>query len=355
MRKLHVKDVVPGMVVGDDVYNYGNQLIIKKGTTLSEKIISRLQFYSIYEVPIMEAIKEGPTKIKHSTYVKNTESFHRFHDAMNDSVNQFKTELNRLTNPKAEVNYKYLLSFIHSIVKETRNGQHTFDMLHCSRDEEDLTYTHSINVAIICNIIGHWAHMKKEDIDILTLSGLLHDIGKLTIPTDILYKPEKLNTDEYRIIKQHAMNGYQLLKKKNIDSRIKYAALMHHERFDCSGYPNGITGSQIDDFAKIVAIADVYEAMTARRCYRNAICPFEVIDLFQEEGYQKYDTKYLGIFLQGIAYSYLHNQVLLSNGKSGEIVYIDKVYLTRPIVKVSNEFIDLRQEQNIDVHIEKIL
>ena len=352
MKKLHITDVEPGMIVADDIYNYGNQLIIPKDTILSDKIISRLQFYSIYEVPIAEKVE---TSVKHSTYVKSTESFHRFQDAINDSTKLFKIELNRLTKQSEEVDYNKLLSFVYSATKESRNGQHIFDMINCSRDEDDLTYTHSINVAIICNVIGRWAKMKKEDIDILTIAGLLHDIGKLTIPLEILYKPEKLTEEEYTIIKEHPMNGYQLLKKKNIDSRIKYAALMHHERFDCSGYPNGITGSQIDDFARIVAIADVYEAMTAKRIYRNAICPFEAIELLQKEGYQKYDTRYLGIFLHGIAFSYLHNQVVLNNGLTGEIVYIDKAQLTRPIVKINSKFIDLRQAQNVSISIQKIV
>ena len=147
----------------------------------------------------------------------------------------------------------------------------------------------------------------------------------------------------------HTIKGYNIIKDKDIDSRIVNTILMHHERCDGSGYPNGLTGNQIDDFAKIVAIADVYDAMTSARIYRGPLCPFEVIELFETEGYQKYDAHYLLTFLDGIVQTYIHNEVRLSNGQKGKIVMLNKNALTKPVIQSGKSFIDLSKHKEISI------
>ena len=120
-------------------------------------------------------------------------------------------------------------------------------------------------------------------LDTLTLCGLLHDIGKLKIPDEILNKPGKYTDEEFDLVKRHTKFGYELLKTLNIDPHIKKAALLHHERCDGSGYPLKATQKDLDDFSMVVAIADVYDAMTAARSYRAPLCPFQVIERFEQE------------------------------------------------------------------------
>lgn len=154
---------------------------------------------------------------------------------------------------------------------------------------------------------------------------------------------------EYSTIKTHTINGYQILKNRDIDQRIKYTALMHHERCNGSGYPNKFHSSNIDSFAKIVAIADVYDAMTSARVYRSALSPFEAISNFESEGLQKYDPHYIITFLEEIVLSYLGNRVLLSNHLEGEIIMINKQALSKPIVQVGKRFIDLSKEKDLTI------
>ena len=100
-----------------------------------------------------------------------------------------------------------------------------------------------------------------------------------------------------------------------LDERIKKVALMHHERCDGSGYPDGLRGDQIDEFAKIVAIADVYDALTSARVYRGALCPFEVINMVvEQDGDKRFDPKYLHPFLEGGVKSFIGCEVVLSDG-----------------------------------------
>ena len=114
------------------------------------------------------------------------------------------------------------------------------------------------------------------------------------------------------------------------------AALMHHERCDGSGYPMGLTMEEIDDYALIIAIADVYDAMTAARSYRAPLCPFEVIAEFEKDGLQKYKPKYILTFLENIANAYQNNRVMLSDGTSARIVLLNHRRLSKPLVQLDD-------------------
>ena len=158
----------------------------------------------------------------------------------------------------------------------------------------------------------------------------------------------KVTNDEYKIVKQHTIEGYKILKSLPIDDRIKDAALLHHERCDGGGYPLGITGDKVPDFAKIVAIADVYDAMTAARVYRGPMCPFKVVSIFEQEGLQKYDSRYILTFLENIGQTYLNNRVRLSDGREGDVMMIHKTCISRPLIKLlDGTFIDLVDERDL--------
>ena len=134
---------------------------------------------------------------------------------------------------------------------------------------------------------------------------------------------------------------------------IRNAALMHHERYDGSGYPMRISGKQIDPYARIVAIADVYDAMTAARVYRGPLCPFRVIEIFEQEGFEKYDVEYLLTFLENVVNTYLQCDCKLSDGRKAKIIFINKDKLSRPTVQCGNEYIKLADHP--DLTIEELL
>lgn len=353
-KKIATARAVPGMIVASDIYTDNNQLIISKNTYLTDRIITRLKFYAIREFPIFipepEKAKEPPQEEELLTYsqrVRRTPEFKKFNSTFISTAKKFKSSLDSIAEPGAEINIDQLLLETNNILYNCRNGLHVFDMLHNMRRYDDLTYVHSLNVALISNVFGKWLHFSPEDIELLTLAGLLHDIGKLMIPSEIITKPEKLTEQEYATIKTHAMRGYYILKGKDISDRVKNVALMHHEKIDGSGYPQGLKGDQIDDFAKIISIADVYDAMTSARIYRGPLCPFEVIGIFEEEGYQKYDTKYLLTFLEEIVLTYMHNRVRLSNGLEGEIIMFNRTSPSRPMIHIGEGFIDLSEQKDI--------
>lgn len=353
--RIPINQAVPGLVVAEDIYSANNQLIISKNTVLNRKIITRLRFYLINEfLIVVESSDKQPDKpvVKEDNYsqvIRNSVEFKRFNEKFVESIGDFKTELTNIANGQEPLDLEKLLEHTTRILAESRNGIHVFDMLHCMREFDDLTYVHSINVALICNVFGNWLKMSQAEIDILTLSGLLHDIGKLKLPTHILNKPNVLTTVEYTEVKTHTVKGYQLLKNCNIDTHVKYSALMHHERCDGSGYPNAFHGASIDPFAKIVAISDVYDAMTSARVYRPALSPFEAISNFEKEGLLKYDPHYLITFLEGIVQCYIGKRVRLSNYAEGTIILINKHSLSRPVIQIGERFVDLSKKANLSI------
>ena len=169
----------------------------------------------------------------------------------------------------------------------------------------------------------------------------------------IIKKPAKLTDNEYTVVKKHTLEGYNILRTFDIPECIMNAALMHHERCDGSGYPFGIRNSKIDMYAKMVAIADVYDAMTSARVYRGPMCPFKVVELFESEGLQKYETHFIMTFLENIVNTYMLQRVKLSDGRIGDVVFINRSALAKPTIKSGDEFIDLSALP--DVSIEAII
>lgn len=352
-KRIGTKQLVPGMVIASDVYTDNDQLIIPKNSILTDNMIIRLEYYSIMYVIIeSDSVDNEPdteVEFTQAERIRNSHEFKEFRFNYIEHLTSFKQSMRKMLEENTEIDTDYLLTNVLNLMSKSRNNLHVLDMLQNLRENDDITFTHSINVSLIATVLGKWLGYSKPDLDVLCLSGLLHDIGKMMMPTELLTKPETLTREEYEIIKTHTIKGYDILKRKNIDTRIAQAALMHHERCDGSGYPMGLNSSQVIDFAKIIAIADVYEAMTASRVYRGALCPFEVIDVFETEGYQKYDPLYIMTFLENIVGTYLNNEVILSNGMRGDIIMINKYALSKPIVKIGNYFMDLTKEKDVRI------
>lgn len=247
-----------------------------------------------------------------------------------------------------DLNTNKLLKETREIIALSDDPVHTFRMLRRVRRYDDLTYIHSLNVAILCHEFANWMHMPEEEQDILTLAGLLHDVGKMGIPGKIIKKAGLLTDEEYELIKQHPQKGYDFLKKHPLDERIMNAALMHHERCDGSGYPQGLKADEIDDFAKIVAIADYYDALTSARVYREPHCPFEVFRMLQQER-DKFDSTYLAVFMEGVASFYIGCEVVLSNQKRARMVDTNPTDQGNPIVKMDGLIVNLAMAPDVDV------
>lgn len=357
MRVVKTSQLEEGMVTALPVKTKHGQLIVSQGVILDEQLIARISFYGIDCIRI-EGEEEIPKKkkvVKELTYseqVKNSDTFKNFQSEYTSFSSEFEHILSSLVSMGGTVNKEVLNQVVYPLLNKAPNTIEMFDMLHNMRTVDDSIYAHSLNVALISGMFGRWLRLNKEDMDILLFAALLHDIGKTQIPPSILNKPDKYTDEEYAIVKNHPVFGYQMLSAYDgiLDPRIKDAALKHHERCDGSGYPNGIQREEIDDFSHIIAIADVYDAMTAARSYRAPLCPFQVIAAFEKEGLQKYHPKYILTFLERIASTYQNNRVSLSDGRAAKIVMLNKNSLSRPIVQLDDgDCIDLSRTPGISI------
>lgn len=356
-RRIKCENLKVGMILADDVYNMSDQMIIPRKTILTDKHLEKLSLYHIPAVTVVktsdmekEKTKETGTDSAGTNGIRTSEEKKQIEKLMDQATTQVRNGLNVLVNDLK--NQEVLEEMVRSamdLLEQIQGAGDVFDLLVEMREYSDLVYQHSLNVALVSVMLGRWLRLSREDREVLLLAGLLHDIGKLLIPENILLKPYKLNDKEYHIIKSHTVRGYQLIKNMDVDERVKLAVLMHHERCDGSGYPMGMERDKIASFAKIIAIADVYDAMTSNRTYRDSICPFEVIAQFEEDGLHLFEIEYIMTFLRNIASLYIHNKVKLSDGREGEVVMINQNHVSRPLVQIEEEYIDLSKEKDIKI------
>lgn len=354
MRRVSTSELVPGMITAEDVYSFNNQLILSKGLILNDKTITKLAFYSVLQVRVedqcVEPVIDEPTyELSYSEKIQNSPEFIRFRKEFETDVDNFKGAINDVVERGACLDTDKLMNYTLNILDIGATTPNLFDMLHNMRQYDDATYIHSMNVALICSVFSRWLRLSEEETRLATISGLLHDIGKTCIPDDIIKKPGKLTKNEYDVIKRHSQEGYRILQNSNLDPAVLNAVLLHHERCDGSGYPLGVKGDKIGFYAKMVSIADVYDAMTSARIYRGSLCPFKAISLFESEGLNKYDTRCIMTFLENVVNTYLLNEVRLTNGLRGTIVYVNKHRLSAPTIKTAHGYIDLSIHPDIEI------
>ncbi len=214
-----------------------------------------------------------------------------------------------------------------------------------------MTHAHCLNSALLAGVFGTWWELPQDDVMLLIQCGFFYDIGKLKLPQDLLWKSEKLTDLEYTKLKTHTMLGFELLKDQpEIGEPVIKATLQHHERCDGSGYPSKLKGDKINIFAKYIAVIDAYEAMTSARTYRQPLNPFQVIENFEREGYEKYEKAILQPILYHIAATQLGFMVRLSNDEEASVYTINKDNLARPLLKRKDgKFIDLSSKPELTI------
>jgi len=215
---------------------------------------------------------------------------------------------------------------------------------------DNSTFDHSLRVSILATMVGKWMGYNKDQLSDLAQASLLFDIGKMKIPDFVLNKPNKTKQEEFDIIKKHAQFGYAiLLKTKGVTNNIKYSALQHHERMDGSGYPLRLRSGQIHEFAKIIMVCDIFDAMTNKRPYKDSVSPFVAAEYIQWHAGKTLDAKICYIFLKNLSEFYTGKDVLLNTNERGRIIYVDVNSPTRPVVQVGESFYDLTKLKDMQI------
>ena len=334
---LRVEELRPGMIVAQPVLSDTGQILLEKGIFLTQDFIGNLSNWKISHVSIVRP---------NTSLSSNCRFFCIYKDTLTSVEETFKKVRAFKEVPIAECK-ELVENYIELIV----NIVGVIDDLHNVKSHNEYTFRHSLNVAIIAGIIGKWMGFAGKDLKDIILAGLLHDIGKVLIPEDILDKPGKLTPEEMAVVRAHPTHGYHLLDDCfDITEEVKLGILQHHEREDGSGYPLGLTREKIHMYAKIVAIADIYDAMSTERVYRKKVPPFTVVEVILDQMYDKLNPQICLIFLAHIRGFLIGSSVLLNDGSKAKVVLLNGMLKLRPVVQLeSGDLIDLDREKNLEV------
>ena len=359
-------ELIEGMVFGDDVIDKEGRLLVSKNTVLTREILERLKKFSsrkifsmkvlLSELNIKTVVKleNGSVQEVASSQIKMEHTKERLvikekFEEMHKSIKQSFDELSRNnTSPKVK---KELDNTVEEIKNNLSVNIELLNEILDVKATDEYLYNHSLNVAVVSNLIGRWIGLEQKDLDILILAGLVHDIGKLRVDPAILNKPGKLTDEEFAEMKKHPEYSYQMLMEMGYkDNAILKAVTFHHEKEDGSGYPLKISGDKITIHAKILAIADIFDAMTSNRVYKARVSPFKVLEMFQNQNFGKLDYKIIMVFIKRFTENYVGSEVILSNNQRAKIVSLNAYEITKPLLVTSEgKFIDISREREVQI------
>lgn len=203
------------------------------------------------------------------------------------------------------------------------------------RSKDEYTSEHSLNVGLLAIAFGRHLGASEEDLNKLGLAGMLHDIGKMQTPNDILLKESKLSDEEFQLMKMHAQQGRDiLLAHRNVYHGTVDVAYGHHENLDGTGYPRGIKSGGITDFTRIVALCDVYDAITSDRPYKRGASSLNAIKIIQDQAGKKFDMKLAQEFVECIGLYPPGSVVELHSGEVGIVISTNHRHRHLPKVMV---------------------
>jgi HD-GYP domain-containing protein (c-di-GMP phosphodiesterase class II) len=236
------------------------------------------------------------------------------------------------------------------ICKYLNDDTNILTFLNSVQDKNPYMYSHPANVAFISFILGKWLNLDNLKLENLVRTGLLHDIGKAKIKDSLLNKADTITPEEMEKLKSHPVIGYKILDSVNIfASEVLQGVLFHHERMDGTGYPLGLKGEKINLFSRIIAIADTFDAITATKTYRKKNSPLKAVEEIKANSFSHLDPYICQVFVNHIIDYYSGRAIRLSNEQVGNIVYINPIEITKPLVRCENEYHDLSVERDIEV------
>jgi putative nucleotidyltransferase with HDIG domain len=333
---VNIKSLVEGMITTQDIFTKHGTLLLPKGTALTNDIIFTLMKFGVEKINVMDYW------IKSMDYIKFNEVYTK---SLNKAVSMFGSVKN---NQSIEISG--FEDIVDELLPESESKWSILLYMKRMEEKDEYTFHHSVNVSIIAMLMGGWLGYTKDEIKLLGIASMLHDIGKTQIPNNILKKPDFLTDMEFSIIKNHPKLGLQLLKKSGIDNdSIKNVVLSHHERMNGEGYPFGLVGSYISKNAKIVSICDVYDAVTSKRDYKQKLNPLLGLDVILEGSYKGLDPYLSKIFLNNVSIAYNGCNVILSNGDLGKIIKVPVENPTKPWVIINDNFYDLAKCSDIEI------
>lgn len=243
-----------------------------------------------------------------------------------------------------------VLTYANQMCKYLDDNSEILTLLNKMQGKNPYMYSHSVNVALISNVIGKWLDLDNDKQVNLFQAGLLHDIGKAKIKDSILNKEDALTWSEMELLKAHPITAYRLLASVNIfNPQVLQAVAFHHERMDGTGYPLELKQDKINVYSRIIAIADTYDAITSIRAYHERKSPLQALEEIKESSIDKLDPYICEIFINNVVEYYIGRSIRLSNDQTGNITDINPNALSKPIVCCNDNYLDLSSDTELEI------
>lgn len=348
MRAVSIEDLKPGMILARTIVNDEMVVILSENTMLTNAHITRLSFLSIPTIYVKDEYELSANYQNVEAMFSRSNAFvAQYHEVVHTAEEIFTITANDNTVP-IEATNKLIQESLAPMVKQSGVVDYLYDLNHLAND----VYNHSLRVSILAGVIARWLMFPAAKTREVILAGFLHDIGKTKFTQRLLDRNvSTLTGEDLEAYMKHTMDGHQILSAASeLSDGIKLAALQHHECMDGTGFPFNITGKDIHEYARIIAVADLYDNITTEREGYKKETPFKAIATITEQMYSKLDPGVCVPFLTHVKLVFLGSKVTLSNGLQGTIVRYRNDFAAHPLIRISQDtIIDLNEYP--DIHI----
>ncbi|QZY54998.1 HD-GYP domain-containing protein [Crassaminicella profunda] len=359
MRLVPINAAKEGTFLAQTIYDDRGRVLLAKGVRLTNSLVARIKAHGFYCIYIIDEYSQGELddiikpQIRQKAITTVRSSLNTCANLDNDKLNKFQRKKFEKQSQQELENIQQLAKLI---VDDLFTQRDIMINLVDIKSVDNYTYNHSVNSAIMALVLGIGYGLNKNDLYDLTMGLMVHDIGKMFIPKEVLNKQGKLDDDEYAIVKEHVTRGFNYLRENtNMSTKVRIISLQHHEKVDGSGYPYGLKDAQIYKLSKVAAVAEVYDALTSGRPYRGPLCPNEAVEYIMGSGGRHFNMDMVKAFVKNVNPYPVGTIVYLSNNSIAVVEDINNKYILRPIVRVIKQdgkivepfLCDLKRESNV--------
>ncbi|HWQ61513.1 MAG TPA: HD-GYP domain-containing protein [Negativicutes bacterium] len=342
MRRILLENVTTGMKLAKPLYSADGKVLLNAGLELKERYIGRLRDLEVTYVYIEDDLTadiDVPDVVSEKARVEAVANAKQVMDQIKLGRKVDASQAKKIAN---------------TLVDELCRSHGTLVNFVEMRTRADYLFNHSVSVCILATMTGISMGFDELRLRDLGVGALLHDVGKLMVPQEIVGKTDRLSLGELEEIRKHAQYGFDILRKNpEVSLMSAHCAYQHHERYDGSGYPRQLADSGIHQFAHIVALADVYDALTADVTYRRAVPVYEALAIITKAAGTYFDPEIVEHFAGNIAPYPIGSVVRLSNNHTGVVVDISHEYKTKPVVRVIADEYRRRMNKLVEIDLSK--
>ncbi len=358
MRLISINALKAGMVVGRTIWNEAGHPLLQKDAVVTDYVLARLRQLNIKYVYIEDKISYGieieetisPT-VRKKVVSKITDSFKAVKES---KPNQASFVLDQQS--------KAIGMMVDDLLNSILNSEEIMTVLTDAYIYDEYLYQHSFQVTLYSLAIAKEMGYSYEDLKVIGIGAMLHDVGKLLVPSEILLKPGRLTDEEFEIMKQHTRFGFDILRNlHSVSLIVAHCAFQHHERLDGSGYPRGLVDEEVHPFAKIIGVADVFDAVTSNRVYRQKLLPSQGMAIVEAGSGTIFSPRVVAALRKSVVHFPNGTILLLSDGRRGVVSRQNPEHPDRPFLRIFEEddklvdaTYELNLQDNYTITIEKV-